>query len=81
MVLVDGQSWPSLYPRDDAVQIEYVAGYGAAASVPQVFKQAILLLVGHWYANRESSIVGTISEDAASSGEALLWPHRIVTFA
>jgi uncharacterized phiE125 gp8 family phage protein len=46
-------SWPSssLAPSG-AVRIRYVAGWGAAASVPQALKQAILLLVGHLYENR-----------------------------
>ena len=49
-----GKSWPTatLAPTG-AIRIRYVAGYGLAAAVPQAFKQAILLLVGHLYANRE----------------------------
>ena len=48
-----GLSWPavSLAPSG-AVRIRYVAGWGAAASVPQSLKQAVLLLVGHLYENR-----------------------------
>lgn len=51
----DGQSWPSTYTRDDAVTITYVAGYGDdAADVPQAIRQAALLLIGHWYENRQA---------------------------
>ena len=41
--------------RADAVTITYRAGYGdAAGDVPAPLRQAILLLVGHWYAQREA---------------------------
>lgn len=36
-----------------SVKIEFVAGFGDAADVPADLKQAVLLLVGHFYANRE----------------------------
>lgn len=57
---VSGQAWPSTYSRQDAVRVEYVAGYGPAAAVPAGIKQAILLLVGHWYENREEVVAGVM---------------------
>lgn len=54
VVLVDGQSWPSLFPRDDAVQIEYVTGATDPSAVPPSLRQAVQLLAGHWYMNREA---------------------------
>lgn len=48
-------SWPQAFDRPDALKLEYVAGYGDAASdVPQTLRNAILMLVGHWYENREA---------------------------
>lgn len=49
------KSFPSqkLFPSG-AIAIRFVAGYGAAGSVPNVFVQGILMLVGHWYENREA---------------------------
>jgi len=49
-----GANWPSdeLWPNA-AVRIRYVAGWADAASVPQPIKTAMLLLIGHWYENRE----------------------------
>lgn len=35
--------WPATYDRPDAVQIRFVAGYGAASAVPGAAKNAILL--------------------------------------
>jgi uncharacterized phiE125 gp8 family phage protein len=48
-------TWPSidLYPVEP-IRIRYVAGFANAAAVPQSLKQAMLLLIGHWYENREA---------------------------
>lgn len=48
-----GKSWPATYPRFDAVTITFVAGYGDADDVPAGIKHAGLLLIGHYYENRE----------------------------
>ncbi len=40
-----GESWPSTQDIENAVTITYVAGYGAAASVPEPIKQAIKLQI------------------------------------
>ncbi len=48
--------WPTARIYQDAVTVTFVVGYGTLASdVPQAIRQAILLLVGHWYENREAS--------------------------
>lgn len=62
VALKEEASWPTLERRPDAVQIRFVAGYGAAAAVPAAIKQAMLLLIGHWYKHREQVITGTIAE-------------------
>ncbi|MCW5861278.1 MAG: head-tail connector protein, partial [Caldilineales bacterium] len=38
----------------NAIHIRFEAGYGAASAVPTRYKQALKLLVGHWYENREA---------------------------
>lgn len=43
----------TLRPQN-AVIIQYVAGYGGASDVPQRIKHAILMLAGHYYENRET---------------------------
>ena len=59
--------WPAVYPRPDAVQITYTAGYpstaspiDAASDVPAAIKSAILLTIGDLFENREGKVVGTI---------------------
>lgn len=39
-------------------------------------EQAILLLVGHWYNNREATILGATPAVLPFGVEALLWPRR-----
>lgn len=42
-------SKPSLYYRDDAVIITYVAGYATIAAVPEMAKHAVKMLVEQWF--------------------------------
>jgi uncharacterized phiE125 gp8 family phage protein len=51
--LVDGESWPAVAVRPDAVRITFVAGYANAAAVPPSIVAAILLVLGDLYENRE----------------------------
>lgn len=37
---------------------------------------AMLLLIGHWYANRESVVTGTITAELPMAVHSFLWPHR-----
>lgn len=39
-------------------------------------QQGVLLLVGHWYANREAVVVGTITAELPLATRALWLPHR-----
>lgn len=77
--LAPGQSWPATYARDDAVEVTWTAGYGtAAASVPAAIRQAALLLIGHWYANREAVNIGNIVAEVPMAVAALIAPFRRV---
>ena len=49
-----GVSWPITRVVPNAVEIRVVVGYGNASTVPQEIKQAMLLLISHWYENREA---------------------------
>lgn len=75
-----GVSWPSATLREvNGVEITFVAGYGASSmSVPEPFRQAILLLVGNWYENREVQIVsGAMPKQLEFAVNALLAPWRM----
>lgn len=66
------QAWPSIRSVANAITITYVAGYTSAANVPPRIKHAMKLLIGHWYENRETSLVGTISKELEFTVGALL---------
>ena len=47
-----------------------------AADIPASFKSALLLLVGHSYANREAVVIGTAAEVLPMGVVPLLWSSR-----
>lgn len=47
------QVWPFVLNRWDAVTITYVCGYSSVAAVPQIYKQAMKLLIAHNFENRD----------------------------
>lgn len=58
------QTWPTIRNIPEAVKVTYIAGYGdAGTDVPQQLRHAILLLVAHWFENREAVVVGTSAND------------------
>lgn len=66
--------WPIVSTVDDAVRIAYTAG----GSVPQIARQAMLMLIAHWYENREAVIVGESSgSPVAIASRALLDTLRV----
>lgn len=76
--LVDGQTWPAVDTRDDAVQIEYVTGATTADAVPAPLRQAVQLVAGHWFANREEVVVsGAVPKRLPMAVEALCAPYRL----
>lgn len=72
VALRENQVWPGTYERRDAVSIQYVCGY---TTVPAQIKQAMLLMIGDWYANRETFVSRT-SLEMPFSASALLSPLR-----
>ncbi|KQZ81879.1 hypothetical protein ASD64_08965 [Mesorhizobium sp. Root157] len=89
----DDYAFPGdLYERG-AVSVAYKAGYAtvpevpangddpaipAKSTVPAALKVAILLLVGNWYANRETMVVGATVESLPFAVDALIAPFRRV---
>ena len=58
-----GFNWPVTQERDDAIKIEYVVGYGdASTDVPDTLRHALMLLVGHWYDNREQTQMDELAD-------------------
>lgn len=61
VILGYGKSWPSATLRPGpSITVRYTAGYGTASQVPAIYKQAILLMIGHFYENREEVTPGNV---------------------
>lgn len=77
--LAYGESWPSTTLRPaNGVVIQYTAGYGSAAtSVPAEVKQAIKLIVGHFWEHREETDIKELHE-IPMGAESLLSLDRVV---
>ncbi len=79
-----GTSWPAVRTQMNAVRIRYLAGYALSTDspdtprLPEVFVQAMLLCIGHWYENREEGSVVKL-EEIPLGAKALLRNHRLHT--
>ena len=50
--------YPSVYDKPNAVEIEYISGYGDAGSdVPEIVRAAIKFMISHLFENREGLVV------------------------
>lgn len=71
-----GQSWPDTYTRPSAVNIRFIAGYGAtSAYVPDTIKDGIYLTLTHLFENRgdEGRRMPLVIKD-------VLEPYRVFQF-
>lgn len=80
LVLAYGKSWPSATLRPaNGICVTFTAGYGAAAAVPKKAVQAMNLLIGHWFDNREAVLAGKVSTEIEFAVRSLLWLDRVVS--
>lgn len=75
------KTWPVFTPYPlDAIKVEFTCGYGDLGSdVPEQIKQAMLLLINHWFSNRITidNALGNAKEIEFTVSN-LLWQERIV---
>lgn len=72
--------YPDIENRLNAIKIEYKVGYGTASDVPKGIKQALLIMVGQWYENRQEAIVGRSVGTIPMTATYILDKYRIRTF-
>lgn len=78
IILKNGSTWPANLRAGNGLKITAVFGYGSAATdVPQDLIHAAKMLMAHWFENRESVAIGTISKEIEQSLYALIEPYRI----
>lgn len=81
-------TWPTITQYPNIVTCQYAAGYASEAGpntdwpdapvMPGAIRAALLLMVGHLYANREAS-VDKVMQELPLGVEALLRPWRVLT--
>lgn len=79
IVLAYNRFWPIYIPYTaGAVIINFTSGYNPDNPMPESIKQAMYLLIGQWYTNREPMVDRRLTE-LNYSVDALLAPHRVIT--
>lgn len=72
-----GVVWPAVRTMPEAITVRFVAGYGGLESVPHGIRQAMLMMIGHWYRHREAVDANNLGE-IAFAVQALLSHFRIL---
>lgn len=73
-----GKTWPTYRLQADGIAVRFVAGYGATSTAaPAALRQAILLLVAHWFEQRTPAIVGAVTANVGHALDALLEQYRM----
>lgn len=70
-------TWPTTRDTRNAVTVRFVAGY---TTFPADLKQAMYLLISHWYDIREPVQVGTIVAEVPMSVKAILSSYQMRGF-
>lgn len=74
-------AWPQTKAQNNAVTVTFVAGYAAGSptrwNLPKPIYQAMLMMIGHLYENRESVNVGNMVTAYPLGMMHLLTPYRI----
>ncbi len=70
-------TFPDTYERPNAVEIEFVVGR-TASEVEDAIKQAMLIIVGRYYEQRQDVVLGTIASELPLMVEYMLTPYRFL---
>lgn len=70
--------WPASERAAAGIEIDFTAGFGAlAADVPAPIRQALLMLIAHWYEHRDPIEIGSVEANIPASVSELLKPYRV----
>jgi len=72
-----GTCWPQVLGGPGSVIVTLNAGYATATEVSPALKQAMHLLIGNWYRNREADVIGATALELPNGVERLVAPHRM----
>lgn len=71
IALENGQVWPANLRVARAVEIEFIAGYGAASDVPKALKTALMMIIAKMYECRGEAV------EMPTMAEKLISPFRV----
>lgn len=77
VMLAATATWPVIGLRPMPVTVRFVAGYSSASAVPEDLRALLLLLIAHWFENRQGNIIGTSVSALPHSIDALLTAWRV----
>tara|TARA_Y100001963_G_C6723180_1_gene420101 strand:+ start:65 stop:673 length:609 start_codon:yes stop_codon:yes gene_type:complete len=82
ITLANDATFPTVYDRTNAVEIKFVAGYAStsATGFPKQLLNAMYLIIGHLYENRQDVIVGSIVTEMKKGADSILRQYRIFNF-
>ena len=81
IVPANGVTWPAVESGVGTVRVTYQAGYASNDAVPASLRHAALLLIGHWYENREAVNSDRTPVDVPLAYDALISPYRVLMVA
>lgn len=67
---------PTVYDRMGTLQVNFTCGYANAAAVPEPIIQAMYMIIGHLYENRQDVVTGTQVNEIPLASRYLLEPYR-----
>lgn len=86
-------TWPDVRSQVEAITVRFVAGYTdftdtstspnatvTGPGIPDDIRQALLLLVGHWYENRETVVIGQAPAEVPMAVESIISGYRVAGF-
>ncbi|MEQ8825474.1 MAG: head-tail connector protein [Filomicrobium sp.] len=77
-IVPTGVGWPLPGQKAAGIEIAFASGYGSeAVDVPAPIRQALLLLVAHWYEHRDPVEIGGANVAIPAAVSRLLKPYRL----
>ncbi len=78
VALNDGQTWPTALRRINAMEVEFVAGFGPASNVPETIKQGILQWIKLLFANKSKLYESDESTSGLLESNRLAIPPAVI---
>ena len=82
ITLASNVTFPTVYDRTNAIEIKFVAGYAStsATGFPKQLLNAMYLIIGHLYENRQEVIIGKTAYEIPKGADSILRQYRIFNF-